>query len=128
MELFQELINHILVKYMLIIYHRLHLYLIISQWIYFFVILGLYPQHMYVPRLGLNQSCSCQPANSHSNVGIQATSWTYTTAHGNAGSSMHWARPGIEPASSWILVRFVSTEPQWELLHLLLFFNSMRYS
>ena len=24
-------------------------------------------------------------------------------------------RPGIEPASSWILVRFVSTEPQWDL-------------
>ena len=25
------------------------------------------------------------------------------------------ARPGIEPTSSWILVGFVSTEPQWEL-------------
>ena len=24
---------------------------------------------------------------------------------------------GVEPASSWILVRFVSTAPQWELLH-----------
>ena len=24
----------------------------------------------------------------------------------------------IEPASSWILVRFISAEPQWELLHL----------
>ena len=31
---------------------------------------------------------------------IQATSVTYTTAHGNAGSLIHWARPGIEPASS----------------------------
>lgn len=27
-----------------------------------------------------------------------------------------WARPGIYPASSWILVGFVSTAPQWELL------------
>ena len=27
----------------------------------------------------------------------------------------HWERPGIEPASSWILVRFTSTEPQREL-------------
>ena len=27
----------------------------------------------------------------------------------------HWLRPGIEPASSWILVGFISTVPQWEL-------------
>ena len=33
---------------------------------------------------------------------------TYPTAHGNVGSLTHWARPGIEPASSWILVGFVS--------------------
>ena len=30
-------------------------------------------------------------------------------------SPTHWAGSGIEPASSWILVRFVSTAPQWEL-------------
>ena len=39
----------------------------------------------------------------------------YTTAHGNAGSLTHGARPGIEPVSSWMLVRFVSTEPRQEL-------------
>ena len=33
------------------------------------------------------------------------------------------ARPGIEPASSWILVRFVSAEPQWELLISILQFS-----
>ena len=27
-----------------------------------------------------------------------------------------WHMPGIEPASSWMLVRFISTEPRWELL------------
>ena len=37
-------------------------------------------------------------------------------AYGNAGSLTHWARPGIKPASSWILVRFITTEPQWALL------------
>ena len=36
---------------------------------------------------------------------------TYTRAHGSTRSLTHWARPGIEPESSWILVRFVSTEP-----------------
>ena len=34
----------------------------------------------------------------------------------NAGSLMHWARPGLEPMSSWILARFVTSEPQQELL------------
>ena len=37
---------------------------------------------------------------------IQAASATYTTAHGNAGSLTHRGKPGIEPASSWTLVRF----------------------
>ena len=40
---------------------------------------------------------------------------TYTTAHDNARSLTHQSRPGIELASSWILVRFVSAEPRWEL-------------
>ena len=48
-------------------------------------------------------------------LGIRAASVTYTTAHGNAGSLTHGARPGIEPATSWFLVGFVSTAPQWEL-------------
>ena len=33
----------------------------------------------------------------------------------------HWVRPGIKPVSSWILVRFISAEPRWELQLLLLF-------
>ena len=41
---------------------------------------------------------------------------TYTTGHGNARSLTPWARPGIEPASSWILVGFFPAEPPWELL------------
>ena len=38
----------------------------------------------------------------------QATPVTYATAHSNSRSLTHWERPGIEPASSWILVRFVN--------------------
>ena len=37
---------------------------------------------------------------------------SYTTAHSNARS---WARPGIEPTTSWFLVGFVSAVPQQEL-------------
>ena len=38
----------------------------------------------------------------------------------NTKSLTHWARPGIEPASSWILVGFLSTEP-WQELPVCLF-------
>ena len=34
-------------------------------------------------------------------------------------------RPGIEPASLWILVRFISAEPQQELLHFMIFIFSI---
>ena len=47
---------------------------------------------------------------------IWAASVTYTTAHGNVRSLIHWARPGIEPTTSRFLVGFVSTAPQWECL------------
>ena len=39
---------------------------------------------------------------------IQATSATYIAAHSNAVSLIHWARLGIQPASLWMLVRFVN--------------------
>ena len=40
--------------------------------------------------------------------GIWAVPATYTTGHDNAGSLTHWARPGIKPMSSRILVRFLN--------------------
>ena len=56
---------------------------------------------MEVPGLGVNWSYSCQPTPQPQQRGIQATSVTYTAAHGNARSLTHWARPGMEPTSSW---------------------------
>ena len=47
---------------------------------------------------------------------IWAASATCTTDHSNAGCLTYWARPRTEPVSSWILVRFISIEPQQELL------------
>ena len=47
----------------------------------------------------------------HNNLGSelsQAESGTYTPAHDNAGSLIHWVRPGMEPASSRILVGLVN--------------------
>ena len=52
---------------------------------------------------------------------IWAVSVNYATIHGNAGSSTHWARPGIEPTSSWILDRF---SHHWAMIGTLIeFFN-----
>ena len=39
---------------------------------------------------------------------IRAMSLTYTTTHSNTGPLTHWARPGIQPTNSWILVRFIN--------------------
>ena len=69
--------------------------------------------------------------HSHSSARSEPYLVTYTRAHSNFGSLTHWARPGIEPASSWMLVRFISAEPQRELLvdlsiwsHIILLANS----
>ena len=62
-----------------------------------------------------NWSCCRRPTPQPQQRRIQAMSVTCATAHGNTQSSTHWVRPGIAPASSWILVRFVSTEPRQEL-------------
>ena len=39
---------------------------------------------------------------------IWAASAVYATSCSNAMSLTHWARPGMEPASSWILVGFLT--------------------
>ena len=47
---------------------------------------------------------------SHSSSRSEPHLWPtpQLTAHGNARSSTHWVGPGIERASLWILVRFVT--------------------
>ena len=67
---------------------------------YIYCFLGLPLRHMEVPWLG---------------VKLELELPACTTAHGNAIFLIHWVRPGIEPASSWIPVRLLTAEPQWEL-------------
>ena len=64
------------------------------------------------PDQGSNPSYSCWPTPQPQQCVIQAKFATYNTAPRNAGSLTHRERPGIKPASSWILARFVSTAPQ----------------
>ena len=70
----------------------------IASWLFcflFFCFLGLPSRHMEVPRLGVESQ-------------LQLTA--YTTALSHAGSLTHRGQ-GSNPASSWIIVRFVTTEP-----------------
>ena len=69
---------------------------------------GLHPQHMEVPRLGVESELQLLAYATATATGSRAASANYTAADGNARSLTHWARPGMEPASSWILVRFVT--------------------
>ena len=52
-------------------------------------------------------------SQARSQIGAIATGLCHS--HSNAGSSTYQARQGIKPKTSWFLVRFVSTVPQWEL-------------
>ena len=45
----------------------------------------------------------------------------------NLGSLTHQAKPGIEPASSWMLVGFIPTEPQWEVFVVVVFHNNVSH-
>ena len=70
---------------------------------------------MEVSRLGVKSQFSCKPRPQPQQLRIQSLAATYTTAHINAGSPTHWASPGIEPSSPWILAAFNTTEPPQEL-------------
>ena len=100
------------------------IYSVFCLFVCLFCFLGPHLQHMEVPRVGV-ESEPQQPAY------VIATATRdpslicnlHHTAHSNAGSLTQRARPGIKPTTSWLLVRFVSTEQQQELLNLLCFFK-----
>ena len=81
----------------------------------FFFFLGPYPQHMEVARLGVELELQLPVYTTATEMPDLSWIVIYTTAHGIARSWTHWAGPGIEPESSWILVRFVTAELQQEL-------------
>ena len=82
--------------------------------LFYFIFSGPHPQHMDVPRPGVELDTGCQPTPQPQPQPqprrIPATSATYTAALSNAGSLTHSVRPGIKPIISWILVGFLTTE------------------
>ena len=56
---------------------------------YLLVFLGLHLRHTKVPRLGVESELQPPAYTTATAEQIQATSATYTTAHGDAGSLTH---------------------------------------
>ena len=70
-------------------------------------------RHREVSRLGVSLELSYL-RHSHSDARSAPCLWP-TPQLMSAGSLTRWTRPDVEPASSWMLARFISDEPQWEL-------------
>ena len=88
-----------------------HLQLSFILWVFFFLFAISWAAPMAYggsQARSLNRSCSHRPMPEPQQRMIRAASATYTTAHSNARSLKHWARPGIEPATSWFLVGFIN--------------------
>ena len=84
----------------------------------FLFFLGPHLQHMEVPRLGVESELHLLAYATA--TAIHDPRYVCDLHH---SSQQHqilyltcWARPGIKPASSWVLIGFVTTDPQQELL------------
>ena len=80
---------------------------------------------MKVSSVGVELELQLRPTPQQQQHRILAVSVTYTTAHSNAGSLTHWARPGVEPSSLWILVRFFTC---WDTAGTPSFFFFFKYN
>ena len=77
-----------------------------------FVFLGPYPQHMEVPRLGVQaalQLPACTTASATADPS-HVCNLHHSSRQRQILNSLK--RPGIEPATSWFLVGFASAAPQ----------------
>ena len=91
-----------------------HLSLVVHSFVRFvcFCFLGPHPWQMEVPiaRGPIRATtATLRHSHSHSNVGSELRLQpTLHTVHGNARSLTYWTRPGVELASSWILISILT--------------------
>ena len=80
-----------------------------SHSFFFFSFLGWHLWYIEISRLGGKLELQLQAyATATAMPDPWAKSATYTTAQGNSGSFTHWRRPGIQPASSRMLVGYLT--------------------
>ena len=71
--------------------------------------LGLHLWHMEIHRLrSWIRAAAAGPHHSHSRAGSEPHSWPTPQLVTMPDPLTHWARPGIKPTSSWVLVRFLT--------------------
>ena len=76
-----------------------------------FGFLGPHSQHMEVPRLEVKSELQLQGyATATATPDLSLLCILHHNS--NAGSLTYFARPGIEPLSSWILSGFVTSKPR----------------
>ena len=83
-----------------------------------FYFLGTYLGHMEILRLGVQSELQLPAASlCHSPTAIWDLSHFCDLHHSSWQCQITnpLSKPGIEPASSWLLVGFVFSVPQWEL-------------
>ena len=80
----------------------------VTNFFFFFCLFAISEAYGGSQARGLIGAVAAGPMPEPQKLGIRAVSATYGTAHGNARSLTHCARPGIEPATSWFLVGFVN--------------------
>jgi len=97
-------------------------FFILLYLIWLFVLQGPPSWHMEVPRLGVKLELQL-PAYT-TPTAVQPAPQLMVT---NTRSLTHWAKPGIKPKSSWILVGFVTIELQWELPIVFFILSCMSY-
>ena len=76
---------------------------------------GVHTNGIFNPRLGVKSELRLPAWTTATAMPDLSQSVIYTTPQGSAGYLIYWAGPGVEPASSWILVGFITPESQWEL-------------
>ena len=82
--------------------------------LFFFFFLGLHPQHMEVPRLGVESELQLQAYSTATAILDQSC---VCNLYHNSWQCwiLNRLSQGIRPTFSWILLGFISAEPQREL-------------
>ena len=87
-----------------------------SSFFFFFGLFRAAPWHMEVPKLGVESELHLPAYATATATPDLNCVCDLPHSSGNAVSLIHWVRPGMEPATSWMLFRFVTVaEPQWGL-------------
>ena len=93
---------------------------------YLFFFLQLHLWHMEVTGPGVQLELQLRPTPQPQPHQVWVESATYALAWGNAGSLIHWARPGIKPMSSrrlrWVLNPLNHNGNSWSTFLKTLFF------